>query len=636
LYCFSERPVFETFKVYTHKQVSLQEVGAALIRLGYQRVQESCQEGDFSIYGDTLEVFPVNFRSPVRLEWDYEAVSRIYSFDKVLKRKIENYDLLIVIPRLAKTRRYTYEDVPLEAFLQVKKGDYVVHTRYGIGRFLGTRKMKVKGLEGYYYEIEYDRKDKLYVSKEDAHLIQKYSSFSSKQPKLTRLGSRQWLKVKERVEQAVKVFALGILKRQAQRKIIGGFVYPRDDNWQRDFEKSFPYKETPDQLRATIEVKEDMCSPECMDRIICGDVGYGKTEVAMRAAFKAVNAGKQVAFLVPTTILAYQHYTNLCRRLSDFPFYVEMLSRFRTPSQQMSIIKKIKEGKIDIIVATHRLLSNDVAFKDIGLLIIDEEHRFGVAHKEKMKKIKVGVDILTLSATPIPRTLYMSFVGLKNISIIRTAPQDRLSVKTKVVPFNRDILAEAIVKEKKRNGQVFFIHNRVHSIKKIENSLRKSLPEGISLAVVHGQMPVADMEKIMLDFIDGKIDCLLSTAIVESGIDIPTANTIIIDDAHRFGLADLHQLRGRVGRLNIQAYAYLIVPPESLLPEEARQRLRHICEFSHLGAGFEIAMSDLELRGAGNILGKEQHGFIWMIGFDLYCRLLKKEIEYLKKSFKLN
>jgi transcription-repair coupling factor (superfamily II helicase) len=628
--------VFETLKIYTDKSISLTSASASLASLGYRRTDETAEVGDFSVLGDVLEIFPVNFKYPVRIELEYDAVKKIYSFDKVLNLKVQSYDLLIVIPHSHKAKRYRSEDIPLEAFLQIKKDDFVVHSRYGIGKFLGTRKMKVKDKEGYYFEIEYDKKDKLYVSKEDAHFIQKYSNFASKRPKLSKLGSKEWLKIKDKVERGVKAFALGILKREAQRKIIGGFAYPEDDDWQKSFESNFPYEETPDQLQSTIDVKADMCSSECMDRIICGDVGYGKTEVAMRAAFKAVNAGKQVAFLVPTTILAYQHYTNLCKRLADFPFYVDMLSRFRTRGQQTAILKKVNEGKIDIVVATHRLLSRDVEFKNLGLLIIDEEHRFGVGHKEKIKNIKVGIDILSLSATPIPRTLHMSFVGLKSISLIRTPPKQRLSVKTKVISFRRDLLADIILKEKNRGGQVFFIHNRIETIHKIEKVLRKQLPGGISLAVVHGQMPTYDMERIMLDFIDGKIDCLLSTAIVESGIDIPTANTIIINDAHRFGLADLHQLRGRVGRLNIQAYAYLITPPQAVLSTEARQRIQHICEFSHLGAGFEIAMSDLELRGAGNILGKEQHGFIWMVGFDLYCRLLKKEIEYLRESFRLN
>jgi len=605
-----------------------------LISLHYARVDEVSEEGDFSLRGDTLEVFPVNFNFPLRIEWEFEVVKKIYSFDKALHKKIIDYDFLILIPHLRKAKRYSSEDFPLEAVLQIKKGDFVVHSRYGIGKFLGVKKLKVRDKEDYYFEIEYENKDKLYVGKEEAHLIQKYTNLDLKKPRLCRLGSKEWIKTKERVERGIKAFALEILKMEAQRKIIGGFKYPRDEEWQKRFEESFPYEETEDQLKATLEVKKDMESLHCMDRIVCGDVGYGKTEVAMRAAFKAVMAGKQVAFLVPTTILAYQHYTNLTKRLKDFPFCVEMLSRFRTSAEQKNILKRLGEGKIDIIAGTHRLLSEDVNFKDLGLLIIDEEQKFGVTHKEKIKKLKIGIDVLTLTATPIPRTLYMSLIGLKGISLIRTPPKQRLAVKTKLIQYDINILKEAILREVKRGGQVFFIHNRIETIEKINHSLKKVLPINVRIGLVHGRLPVHQMERVMLDFINQRLDCLLSTAIVESGIDIPSANTIIINNAHRFGLADLHQLRGRVGRFNVQAHAYLVAPSPSSISDEAQKRLAMIEEFSHLGGGFEVAMSDLELRGAGNILGKEQHGFIWMIGFDLYCRLLKKEIEYLKAAFK--
>jgi transcription-repair coupling factor (superfamily II helicase) len=626
---------FDTLKIYVHKTIALEAVVSGLVELGYKRVDQVLEEGDFSLKGDLLELFPVNFNFPLRIEWRYDEIEKIYSFDNALHKKIMDYDMLIVIPHLRKTKRYSSEDFPLEAVLQIKKGDYVVHSRYGIGKFLGVKKLKVREKEDYYYEIEYDKKDKLYVSKEEAHLVQKYSCFASKRPKLTRLGSKEWLKIKERVQKGVKSFALGILKLEAQRKIVGGFKYPADDAWQNKFEDSFPYQETEDQLRSTQETKEEMESDGCMDRIICGDVGYGKTEVAMRAAFKAVMGGKQVAFLVPTTILAYQHYTNLVARLEKFPFCVEMLSRFRTAGQQRDIIKRLKEGKVDMVVGTHRLLSSDISFKDLGLLIIDEEHKFGVAHKDKIKKIKSGVDILSLSATPIPRTLYMSMIGMKNISLIRTPPKQRLAVKTEIVPFDLSILKSAIEKELNRGGKVFFIHNRIESLDGIVNKVKPVLPKECRIGVVHGRMSTHQMEEVIFDFINQKIDCLFSTAIVESGIDVPTANTIIINNAHRFGLADLHQLRGRVGRFKVQAHAYLVIPPEDMISTEAKKRVQYISEFSHLGAGFEVAMSDLELRGAGNILGKEQHGFIWMVGFDLYCRLLKKEIEYLKQAFNL-
>ena len=628
--------MFNTLKIYRHKELPLKQAILELISLGYRRVDAVGEEGDFSLQGDTLELYPVNFNFPLRIEWEFETIAKIYSFDKTLNKKIIDYDLLIVIPHLKKAKRYTSEDFPLDAVLRIKKGDYVVHSRYGIGKFCGVKSLTVKAKEGYYFEIEYYGEDKLYVSKEDAHLVQKYTGFSLKRPRLSRLGSKEWTRIKEKVQRGIKAFALEILKIEAQRKVIGGFKYIPDSQWQKRFEENFPYKETEDQIKSTAEVKADMQATGCMDRIICGDVGYGKTEVAMRAAFKGVESGKQVAFLVPTTILAYQHYTNLVRRLKDFPFYVEMLSRFRTTHEQNEILRKLGQGKIDIIVGTHRLLSDDVSFKDLGLLIIDEEHKFGVTHKEKIKKLKVNIDILVLTATPIPRTLYMGLIGLKGISMIRTPPKERLAVKTKVIEYNVNNLREIIVKELKRGGQVFFIHNRIETIEGVKRTLEKVLPREVRIGLVHGRLPTQAMEKVMMDFINQRIDCLFSTAIVESGIDIPTANTIIINDAYRFGLADLHQLRGRVGRFNEQAFAYLVIPNLREIPQDAAKRLEHIVEFSHLGAGFEVAMTDLELRGAGNILGKEQHGFVWMVGFDLYCRLLKKEIEYLKLAFKID
>lgn len=627
--------MFDTLKIYTNKALSLDATNQELVTLGYRRVDEVLEEGDFSVRGDTLEVFPVNFTFPLRLEWEFDVVRKIYSFDKTLNKKIIDYDFLIVIPHFKKIKKYTDEDLPLEAVLRLKKGDFVVHTKYGIGKFIGVKKLKLKEKEDYYFEIAYDNNDKLYVSKEDAHLIQKYTSFSIKQPKLSRLGSREWIRTKMRVERGIKEFALTILRMEAQRKLIGGFKFSADTPWQAQFEKTFPYEETNDQAKAVSETKHDMEDAGCMDRLICGDVGYGKTEVAMRAVFKAVMDNKQVAFLVPTTILAYQHYKNLSDRVKDFPVRVEMLSRFRTPSEQERIIKELRAGKIDVIVGTHRLTSDDVDFRDLGLLVIDEEHRFGVEHKEKIKKLKIGVDVLTLTATPIPRTLYMSLIGIRNISLIKTPPKDRLAVKTKILQYDRHILRDAIVREIARGGQVFFIHNRIETIPRWEKILKSILPKEIKMAVIHGRLSSAEIETVMFDFIEKKIDCLLSTAIVESGIDIPSANTIVISDAHTFGLADLHQLRGRVGRFNVQAFAYLVVPNISSISTESRQRLEMIEQYSHLGAGFEVAMSDLELRGAGNILGREQHGFVWMVGFDLYCRILKKEIEYLKDAFKM-
>ncbi|MBD3245952.1 MAG: DEAD/DEAH box helicase [Candidatus Omnitrophica bacterium] len=626
---------FATLKIYVQKQIALESVIEELTRMRYHRVDETAEEGDFSVRGDTLEVYPVNFSFPLRIEWEFDTISKIYSFDKQARKKILEYDFLILIPFQRKSRKYTNEDLPLEAVLRIQKGDYVVHTKYGIGRFRGIKKLKVRESEAYYFEIEYRNKDKIYVSKEDAHLIQKYVSFTLKTPKLSRLDTREWIRTKERVTQGIKYYAMSMLRLEASRKLIGGHPFSPDTEWQRKFEAGFRYEETEDQKKAMRETKEDMESTKCMDRIICGDVGYGKTEIAIRAAFKAVMDNMQVAILVPTTILAYQHYTTLRNRARDFPVRTEMLSRFRTPAQQRKIIRQLKDGKIDIIVGTHRLLSGEIDFRSLGLLVIDEEQRFGVEHKEKLKKMKAGIDVLSLSATPIPRTLYMSMIGMKGISLIRTPPPNRLAIKTKIIEFSAPRLKQIIANEVKRGGQVFFIHNRIHSIRKIEKILRRELKEKIRVGVVHGRLPTHTMEEVMLSFIEKDIDVLLSTAIVESGIDIPSANTILINDAHLFGLADIHQLRGRVGRMHRQAFAYLIVPGRENISSEARKRLKMIEEYSHLGAGFEVAMSDLELRGAGNILGKEQHGFVWMVGFDLYCRLLKKEIEYLKDAFKM-
>ena len=632
--------MFETLKIYTHKEISPQSIVGELIRLGYRRQGAVEEEGDFSLRGETLELFPVNFSFPVRVEWEFNMINKIYSFDKILRRKIIDYDFLIIIPQLSakhrginKSHKYS-EDLPLDAVLKIKKGDYVVHTHQGIGKFLGIKKLKTEHLDGYFFAIEYANKDVLYVAREDAHLIQKYVSFFLHPPKLTRLGSGEWLRIKTRAQAGIKNFAWEILKTEAQRKFTGGFKYSPDTQWQKSFEDTFLYQETLDQAAATHQVKQDMASSRCMDRLVCGDVGYGKTEIAMRAAFKAVMDGKQAAFLVPTTILAYQHYENFTKRLRDFPLKVDMLSRFRTRRQQDKIIEELKNGKVDIIVGTHRLFSGDIKFRDLGLLVIDEEQRFGVAHKERIKQLKSGIDVLMLTATPIPRTLYMSMVGIKDISLIKTPPQDRLAIRTRLIEFNPVRIKDIIMAEIKRGGQVFFIHNRIGTIGRIHNKLKHILPPELNLAVVHGRMPPRETEKIMLKFIDRKIDCLISTAIVESGIDIPRANTIIINDAYLFGLSDLHQLRGRVGRFNVQAYAYLVVPSLKLLSSDVSRRLRLVEEFSHLGAGFDIAMSDLELRGAGNILGRQQHGFVGMIGFDLYCRFLKKEIEYLKRILK--
>ena len=608
-----------------------------MAKLNYRRQEQASQEGDFSLKGDTLTVFPANFSFLIKIEWDFDTVKKIYSFDSQINKKILDYNFLIILPFVKKRRRGGYsENMPLDIVLKIEPGDHVVHNKYGIGIFRGVKKLKnSQGKWEHFFEIEYAQKDKLYISSEEAHLIQKYINLGGRYPKLSRLGTQQWQRIKERAHKGIRKFALELVRMQAQREIIGGFKFSKDNAWQKIFEERFEFSETPDQLKAIREVKEDMESSRCMDRLICGDVGYGKTEVALRAAFKAVMDSKQVAVLVPTTILAYQYYELLSQRIGDFPVTFDMLSRFRSKHTQQEIVRKVREGKIDIIIGTHRLLSEDVEFKNLGLLIVDEEQKFGVAHKERIKKMRIGIDVLTFTATPIPRTLYMGLVGIKQISIISTPPKERLAVKTKVAEFSPSVIKEAVLREIRRKGQVFFIHNRIDTIEQLGRSLQKIFAGKLDIHIVHGRMPTKKVEEIMLAFIERKINFLLSTAIVESGIDIPRANTIIINNAHQFGLADLHQLRGRVGRLNVQAYAYFLVPDFAKVSSLARKRLELIERFSHLGSGFDIAMHDLELRGAGNLLGYKQHGFVWEIGFDLYCRLLKKEIEYLKEAFKI-
>jgi transcription-repair coupling factor (superfamily II helicase) len=625
--------MFNSLKIYKHKAISIESVCQALSNLNYSGGQGVDEPGDFAQKGDTLEVFPVNFSQPVRVKWDFDQISEIYSFDENFTKILE-YDLLIIVPYAKKTRHYLSEDYPLEGSLRIKTGDYVVHTHYGIGKFLGTKKIKADGKEEYFFQIEYADSDRIYVSKENAHLIQKYLNLGIKHPDLTKLGTKQWKKVIAKVQKGVHQYALTILKVEAERRLIGGIRYPKDSKWQKKFERQFPYQLTPDQKKAAKTVKNQMQSFQCMDRLLCGGVGYGKTEIAMRAAFRAAASGRQVAFLVPTTILAYQHYINLQRRMKDFPLCVEMLSRFRAKSEQRNIVKRIKEGKVDIVVGTHRLLSDDINFKELGLLIIDEEQRFGVKDKVKIKSRRAGIDVLALTATPIPRTLYMSMVGIKDISLIQTPPRERLAIKTKVYPFSIKIIKKYIKREVARAGQLFFIHNRIKDIAAIARKIKNELPD-LKVGLAHGRLPASEIEEVMLKFVNGEIDILFSTAIVESGIDIPNANTIIINNANNFGLADLHQLRGRVGRRKLQAYALCLRPPLDKIKSESRKKLEFIEQFSHLGAGFELARRDLELRGAGNILGKQQHGFIWMVGFDFYCRLLKKEVDYLKEAFRI-
>lgn len=615
--------------------MDLEAISNTLIDFGYKRQERVSEEGDFSRRGAILDIFAFTFELPLRIELDINKIISIKTFNPSTGELLWDHRMAIILPvkRSHSQRAPAFtEDFPVENFVDLDIGDYVVHTQHGIGKFLGLEKIKIGGKFADHLILEYDRQEKLYVPVGSMHLVQKYIAFQVRKPKLYRLGGKEWLRTKQRAREGIRKLAWDLLSLQAMRLSVSGFVFSKDADWQKEFESTFPYPETPGQIKAASEVKLDMESPKPMDRLLCGDVGYGKTEVAMRAAFKALMDNKQVAYLVPTTILAEQHYQNFSSRLKDFPINIQMLSRFKTRAEQKEIVNGIKDGAVDIVIGTHRLLSDDVKFKDLGLVIIDEEQRFGVRAKEKLKAIRLTCAVLTLTATPIPRTLYMSLMGAKDLSVINTPPQNRLPIRTFVVEYDEDLVRQAIIRETKRNGQVYFLHNRVQDIEKIKEKILRLLPGQIRLSIGHGQMPAHTLEKVMLDFLRGKIDVLLCTMIIESGIDIPNANTIIVNNAQGFGLSDLHQLRGRVGRFNRPAYAYFMVPKKEALDADAKKRLQAIQEHSDLGAGFKIAMEDLEIRGAGNLLGTQQHGFIAAVGFDLYCRLLREAISNFKKA----
>ncbi len=523
------------------------------------------------------------------------------------------------------------ETLSLKELHDLKQGDYVTHIDHGVGRFDGLEKINNQGKEQEAIRLVYKNDDLLYVSIHSLHRIAKYTGKEGNIPQLNKLGTNAWNNLKTKTKNRVKDIAKDLIKLYAERKASSGFPFTPDTYLQTELEASFFYEDTPDQLKATIDVKKDMEADFPMDRLICGDVGFGKTEVAIRAAFKAVADSKQVALLVPTTILALQHYKTFVERLKDLPCNVDYINRFKSPQKQKETIRKLADGEIDILIGTHRLISKDLKFKDLGLLIIDEEQKFGVSAKEKLKHMSINVDTLTLTATPIPRTLQFSMMGARDLSIINTPPANRYPVQTELRAFSEETIREAILYEISRGGQVFFVHNRVKNIMDVEYMLRKFVPNA-RIAVAHGQMEGKELERRMLDFIDGDYDILLATTIIESGLDISNANTIIINDAHHFGLSDLHQLRGRVGRTNKKAFCYLLTPPMSGLTREARQRLRAIEEFADLGSGFNIAMRDLDIRGAGNLLGGEQSGFISEIGFEMYHRILDEAIQELKET----
>ncbi|MDD5679673.1 MAG: transcription-repair coupling factor [Candidatus Omnitrophica bacterium] len=632
--------MFESIKLYKNEKLDSETLLAELHNYGYGRVSRISEIGDFSRQGEVVSVFPITFSDPVRIELKDEIVEKIRSYDVASGRPIEEHNMVIILPIKGVHRKtiktaaaQLSERSPIDSFVDIEPNDRVVHVEHGIGIYRGVERHRVDGKIVDHIVIEYAERAKLYVPFSDLNLVQKYIGFD-KRSVIHKLGGKLWKRTKIAAQKGINNLALDLLELAVKRESMGGFTFSKDTDWQKELERAFPFKETPDQAKAAAEVKRDMEKSKPMDRLICGDVGYGKTEVALRAAFKAVMDNKQVAILVPTTILAEQHYSTFSSRMKQYPVSVAMLSRFRSESEQNQILKFLREGKVDIVIGTHRLLSPDIAFKDLGLVIIDEEQRFGVKHKESLKKLRLMVDVLTMTATPIPRTLYMSLMGAKDMSQLETPPQDRLPIKTIVSRYDDTLIKNAVEHEVGRKGQVYFVTDKILGIEKIAANLAKLCP-GVKIDVGHGQMPSKALESAMLRFIGGETDILVSTAIIESGIDIPNANTIIINNADRFGLSDLYQLRGRVGRFKRQAFAYLVMSRAGTYTTNARNRLDTIHKFTELGSGFKIAMKDLEMRGAGNILGAEQHGYINAVGFDLYCRLLKGAVETYRKSLNI-
>jgi len=629
--------LYKTIKAHKHQEVKLDNLCRNLLEIGYKRCLGLSEQGDFSVRGENLLIYPFTFEYSIRIELSQNIIEKIVSIDLESYKSIYEHETVIILPRRTAGKHVKYRqkkmyqaDDPIDAFVDIEPGDYVVHTDYGVGKFIGLKKIKAGHGEKESIVIEYKDKDLLYIPFSEINKVQKYIYFSRKRAFVHKLGGKGWQKAKERAAKGVLKIAKDLIEVQAKRESQEGYKFSVDTDWQKKVEDAFPFNETKDQLEATKVVKSDLESPRPMDRLLCGDVGYGKTEVALRTAFKAVMDNKQVAILVPTTILAEQHCATFKQRLKEFPINIEMLSRFKSHHSQKEIIKKLKTGHVDIVIGTHRLLSADICFKDLGVLIIDEEQRFGVIHKEKLKRIRTIVDVLTLTATPIPRTLYLALMGGKDISVINTPPLQRQPVETHIIEYDESVVKKAIKKEVDRKGQVYFVHNRIDNINRICEKLKKSIPKAV-IEIGHGRMPERELERTMMRFIEGKIDVLVCTTIIQSGIDIPNANTLIVNKAENFGLADLYQLRGRVGRFNRKAYAYFIVSRKSTLTHDSQRRLNAIRRFTKLGSGFKIAMQDLELRGAGNLLGVEQHGYIQQVGFDLYCRLLRSAIEHLKK-----
>lgn len=559
----------------------------------------------------------------------YGNLHRGFEYPQIRFVVITEGDMFGAARQKKRRKKTSYEGKKIQSFSELSVGDYVVHEDHGLGVYRGIEKIEQDRVIKDYLKIEYADGGNLYLPATRLDGIQKYAGADAKAPKLNKLGGEQWNRTKAKVKGAVKEIARELVELYAARQGTEGFQYSRDSEWQKEFEELFPYDETDDQLDAIEATKKDMESRKIMDRLICGDVGYGKTEIALRAAFKAIQDGKQVVYLVPTTILAQQHYNTFVQRMKDFPVRVDLMSRFRSAAEQKKTLADLKKGLVDVVIGTHRVLSKDVVFKDLGLLIIDEEQRFGVAHKEKIKQLKENVDVLTLTATPIPRTLHMSLVGIRDMSVLEEPPVDRVPIQTYVMEYNDEMVREAINRELARNGQVYYVYNRVNDIEEVALHVAELAP-GANVVFAHGQMQERQLERIMFDFVSGDIDVLVSTTIIETGLDIPNANTMIIHDADRMGLSQLYQLRGRVGRSSRVSYAFLMYKRDKMLKEEAEKRLQAIREFTELGSGIKIAMRDLEIRGAGNVLGAEQHGHMEAVGYDLYCKLLNQAVQALK------
>ncbi len=620
--------LLEDLKFYVNNHYKVVIVSASQTR--GQRLTEEIRQAGFSArYVHEITEIPAGTilitEGSLHKGFEYQHINLVYFTDRELygddKKKKKHY----------KKR----SGQKIDSFTDLKIGDYIVHDNHGIGIYRGIEQIVTDGIGKDYLKLSYSDGGNLYVPTSQMDMIQKYIGGDSVKLKLNKLGGADWAKAKAKTRKAVEVVASELIELYAKRQEANGYAFGPDTIWQKEFEEMFPFDETEDQLNAIVDTKKDMESGRVMDRLICGDVGYGKTEVAIRAAFKAAQDGKQVAVLVPTTILAQQHYNTLVERLKDYPVTIEMLSRFRTDKQQMESLSRLEKGTADIVIGTHRLLSKDVKFKDLGLLIVDEEQRFGVNHKEKMKKFKETVDVLTLTATPIPRTLHMSLTGIRDMSILEEPPHERQPIQTYVMEYNEEFVKDAIYREISRDGQVYYLYNRVRNISEVAAKISKLVPDA-TIAYAHGQMSERELENIMVDFINGAIQVLVCTTIIETGLDISNANTIIIHDADYMGLSQLYQLRGRVGRSNRQAYAYLMYRRDKVLPEVAEKRLQAIREFTEFGSGFRIAMRDMEIRGAGNLFGGEQHGHMDAVGYDMYCKILAEVISEIKDEVKFD